>query len=212
MQQYEAKQAETTSTPRVLNKKHLRGPVENAVYIGRPSIWGNPFVIGKDGTRDEVIAKYDTWITQKPHLLQRLGELRGKHLVCFCSPARCHGDVLLRLANRTPLLADDARESASGAERNGRAEAHQQPAAAVFRTTELDAVMSALRPDAASSRAPWEPPAGQFGARLKSFEANFRTGRDDIASRDADKAEPAAGHLSTLESAAHRKPPRAPSP
>lgn len=32
------------------------------VYIGRPSKWGNPFVIGKDGTREEVIAKYAEWI------------------------------------------------------------------------------------------------------------------------------------------------------
>ena len=39
---------------RVLNKKHLRGPAGNAVYVGRPSIWGNPFVIGKDGSRAEV--------------------------------------------------------------------------------------------------------------------------------------------------------------
>jgi len=28
------------------------------VYIGRPSKWGNPFVIGKDGTRKEVVAQY----------------------------------------------------------------------------------------------------------------------------------------------------------
>jgi hypothetical protein len=35
-------------TPRVLNKKQLRGAVPNAVYIGRPSVWGNPFVIGKE--------------------------------------------------------------------------------------------------------------------------------------------------------------------
>ena len=36
--------------PRVLNKKRLTGAVQNAVYIGRPSIWGNPFVVGRDGT------------------------------------------------------------------------------------------------------------------------------------------------------------------
>jgi hypothetical protein len=38
---------------RVLNKKYLRGPAGNAVYVGRPSVWGNPFVIGKDGSRAE---------------------------------------------------------------------------------------------------------------------------------------------------------------
>ena len=46
-------------TPLVLNKKQLSGAVPNAVYIGRPSIWGNPFVIGKDGTRAEVVVWRD---------------------------------------------------------------------------------------------------------------------------------------------------------
>ena len=50
--------SQTVEQPRVLNKKHWRGSVANAVYIGRPSIWGNPFVIGKDGTRGEVVEKY----------------------------------------------------------------------------------------------------------------------------------------------------------
>ena len=45
-------------TPRVHNKKQLGGSVPNVVYIGRPSVWGNPFVIGKDGTRAEVVEKY----------------------------------------------------------------------------------------------------------------------------------------------------------
>lgn len=70
------------------------------VYIGRPSIWGNPFVIGKDGTRKEVIEMYRVWIQTKPHLLNQLYKLKGKNLVCFCSPYACHGDVLLALANK----------------------------------------------------------------------------------------------------------------
>ena len=85
--------------PKVLNKKELRGPVANSVYVGRPSIWGNPFVIGKDGTRDEVIAKYESWLMQQPALLAKLDRLAGKRLICWCAPARCHADVLLRLAN-----------------------------------------------------------------------------------------------------------------
>ena len=51
---------EKTETPQVLNKKQLRTPVPNAVYISRPSIWGNPFAIGREGTRAEVIARYET--------------------------------------------------------------------------------------------------------------------------------------------------------
>ena len=92
---------QSAGTPRVFNKKLLRGSVANSVYIGRPGIWGNPFVIGKDGTRNEVIAKFERWIVQQPRLMARLEELKGKHLVCWCAPARCHGDVLVKLANST---------------------------------------------------------------------------------------------------------------
>lgn len=67
------------------------------VYIGRPSKWGNPFTIGKDGTRKEVIAKYRTWILSQPNLLKVLEELRNKTLGCWCSPLPCHGDVLIEL-------------------------------------------------------------------------------------------------------------------
>lgn len=41
---------------KVLNAKKVGKRVANAVYIGGPSKWGNPFVIGKHGTRAEVIA------------------------------------------------------------------------------------------------------------------------------------------------------------
>jgi len=86
--------------PAVLNK-YRDIQVHDAVYIGRPSKWGNPFVIGKDGTRGEVIAKYREWIESQPDLVrQAREELRGKNLVCFCAPKACHGDVLLELANR----------------------------------------------------------------------------------------------------------------
>lgn len=67
------------------------------VYIGRPSKWGNPFTIGKDGTRKEVIAKYRKWILSQPDLLRDLIELKGKVLGCWCSPLACHGDVLVDL-------------------------------------------------------------------------------------------------------------------
>lgn len=73
------------------------------VYIGRParglkgSIWANPFHIGKDGTRDEVIEKYRWYILGKPELLVRLEELRGQVLGCWCSPEKCHGEVLVEL-------------------------------------------------------------------------------------------------------------------
>jgi hypothetical protein len=67
------------------------------VYIGRPSIWGNPFEIGKDGTRAQVVAKYREHVLSSPELMSKLPELRGKVLGCWCAPQLCHGDVLLEL-------------------------------------------------------------------------------------------------------------------
>lgn len=68
-------------------------------YIGRPSKFGNPWVIGKDGTRAEVIAKYAAWIRTQPQLLASLSELEGKTLGCWCDyPSQdCHGRILLEL-------------------------------------------------------------------------------------------------------------------
>lgn len=87
--------------PKVYNK-YANDIPHNAVYIGRPSIWGNPFVIGKDGDRDEVIAKYKQWISNQPQLINRAKqELRGKSLICYCSPKPCHGDILLDIANQS---------------------------------------------------------------------------------------------------------------
>src|SRR5260370_40207688 len=70
------------------------------IYIGRPSKWGNPYVIGRDGTREQVIAKYRAWVLRRPELLAALPELRGKTLGCWCAPQPCHGDVLAELAGR----------------------------------------------------------------------------------------------------------------
>ena len=71
------------------------------VYIGRPKKWGNPFSIGKDGTREEVVEKYRSWIKNQPDLLNDLHELKGKTLGCWCSPQACHGDILKELADES---------------------------------------------------------------------------------------------------------------
>lgn len=93
---------------KVLNKHHGYIP-SDAVYIGRPSKWGNPFShisaasLAKYHveTRDQAVDKFYWWITlgDGRYLLPDLEELRGKDLVCFCKPKRCHGDILLVLAN-----------------------------------------------------------------------------------------------------------------
>ena len=72
------------------------------VYIGRGSKWGNPFRIGRDASRSQVIAKYELYLRECPWLLADLHELEGLVLGCWCAPHPCHGDVLLRMAN--PIL------------------------------------------------------------------------------------------------------------
>ena len=81
--------------PRVVHCKRER----HHVYIGRPSKWGNPFVVGEDGPRAECIALYERWLLENSELMAALGELRGLVLGCWCAPRQCHGDVLVRLAN-----------------------------------------------------------------------------------------------------------------
>ena len=85
----------------VVNKRtHVK--TDNDVYIGRGSVWGNPYVIGRDGDRESVIAKYVILMSKRfneDHWLwyNRLKELKGKNLVCYCKPKACHGDVLEEL-------------------------------------------------------------------------------------------------------------------
>ena len=77
------------------------------VYIGRPSKWGNPFS-HKDGTlaefkvedRDAAVDAYYEWVLRQDELITSLYELRGKVLGCWCKPKRCHGDILVMLAER----------------------------------------------------------------------------------------------------------------
>lgn len=70
------------------------------VYIGRPGPFGNPFEIGKDGNREEVVTQYAEWVLTQPELLAIIkAELRNKTLGCWCAPKLCHGDILAKIAN-----------------------------------------------------------------------------------------------------------------
>jgi len=71
------------------------------VYIGRPSKWGNPFLLRNEADRAAVIHQYEEWLRTQPNLLADLHELKGKRLGCWCKPSACHGDVLARLADMT---------------------------------------------------------------------------------------------------------------
>ena len=99
---------------RVVNIKGVDFDASNPdhVYIGRAnknyevaeSKWHNPFKVGEDGTRDEVIRAYREWIKHQPELLNSLEELRGKILFCWCCPDACHGDVLIEMLDRNTEL------------------------------------------------------------------------------------------------------------
>lgn len=71
------------------------------VYIGRGSVWGNPFPMkhNNQAERDRVVDKYRLWlwgqIKSGAITKEMLLELDGKRLACYCSPKRCHGDVLV---------------------------------------------------------------------------------------------------------------------
>ncbi len=84
------------SKPRVWNA-HVCEPEFGAEYIGRPSKWGNPFTIGPDGTRAQVIEKFRESVRGREAEIRK--ELHGRHLICWCKPKPCHGDVLLEIAN-----------------------------------------------------------------------------------------------------------------
>jgi hypothetical protein len=74
------------------------------IYIGRGSKWGNPFRIGTDGTRIQVVEQYSRWIINQPHLMDSLSELRNKTLGCYCSPLLCHGEILKKLSLHNELI------------------------------------------------------------------------------------------------------------
>lgn len=88
----------------VLNKHKLPGKAipAGAVYIGRGSMWGNPFVMGSPRDRDHVCDQHEKYLLEQIRTgqitTQQLAALHGKDLVCFCAPLRCHGDTLARYA------------------------------------------------------------------------------------------------------------------
>tara|TARA_R110002051_G_scaffold251087_1_gene310445 strand:- start:5 stop:307 length:303 start_codon:yes stop_codon:yes gene_type:complete len=76
------------------------------VYIGRGGhngYFGNPFVLGRDGNREQVIKKYEEWFERKlkedKEFKARILELNGQRLGCFCKPYACHGDVIAEYVN-----------------------------------------------------------------------------------------------------------------
>lgn len=95
------------------------------IYVGRGSVLGNPFVVGRDGSREEVIAKYRVWLWDKIQLremkvldalkwilVRERHERRVIKLACYCKPNACHGDVIvkaIRWLERQKLCIEDCR-------------------------------------------------------------------------------------------------------
>ena len=70
------------------------------VYVGRPSPYGNPYIVGTDGDREEVIHKFREYFMGNKELQARaLKECRGKKLGCWCAPQSCHADVIAEFVN-----------------------------------------------------------------------------------------------------------------
>ena len=75
-----------------------------AVTVARPGRWGNPFIIGRDGTQAECVAQYRAWLRRPEQAALRQAarrDLQGFNLACWCRAGTpCHGDILLDLVNR----------------------------------------------------------------------------------------------------------------
>lgn len=108
--------------PKRIQRKRTKGwkMPKGAVYVGRPSKWGNPFEVGHDVTAKEAVdrfvvhlASYFGWVEREiakafyplpvksTEMRDWLKPLRGKDLACWCPLSQpCHADVLLELANQ----------------------------------------------------------------------------------------------------------------
>lgn len=90
--------------PTIYSRRHKRTIPSGAVYVGRPTKWGNPHTVGfcagcrMTHTREEAIARFRAELSPDMKAAAR-NALRGKDLVCWCRPLACHADVLMEVAN-----------------------------------------------------------------------------------------------------------------
>jgi hypothetical protein len=102
----------------VVNKKTFKRKSKDcAFYVGRPSVLGNPFEIGKDGIRQAVIQKYKDYIDRHLHNLSdnnylskqikieisnlvALAKISDLYLVCWCAPESCHADIIKEILEK----------------------------------------------------------------------------------------------------------------
>jgi hypothetical protein len=73
---------------------------------GSDGSYGNPFIIGRDGTREDVIEKFEAFISSDAPKAKEMrkkiqSNLRGLTLACWCGDKPCHGTIIARIANST---------------------------------------------------------------------------------------------------------------
>lgn len=92
-----------------IQRKRIKGwkMPRNAVYVGRPTIYGNPFVVGKDGNVSQCLALYLQYLhgihataragdAASGKMMNKILQLHGKNLACWCRPGTpCHADILI---------------------------------------------------------------------------------------------------------------------
>ncbi len=104
---------------------------DRGISVARPTVLGNPFTIGVDGDRADVIAKYRHWLMRELRLngavraaveRLRLAASRGEiTLLCFCAPKPCHADVIAELLGADAWPPDDPNGDTGAAQRDERA-------------------------------------------------------------------------------------------
>jgi hypothetical protein len=97
----------TAKTLRRIQRKRTKGwrMPAGAVYVGRPTNFGNPYQVGRNMPAGTCVQFYREWMEGKRHNhgkpdAKAIRSLRGKDLACWCPLNQpCHADVLLELAN-----------------------------------------------------------------------------------------------------------------
>ena len=108
------KNSSINNETKLINLNNIQNPLEwannsNNIYIGRPNKnlpgirgdWGNPYKITNYYDKEErkqCVDNYTTYITKNSTLMQSLGQLEGATLGCYCSPLKCHGEILIHLS------------------------------------------------------------------------------------------------------------------
>jgi hypothetical protein len=138
-----------------IQRKNGRVVQDCDVYIGRAmyrggwelpqSKWANPYFLGRDGSRREIIDKYRKHITGNSVLMSRLESLRGKTLGCWCKPEACHGDVLVELVEGAATAASGHKRSRASIEEGSTEQIDGKPGTTKPpKDTELPGVQDAI--------------------------------------------------------------------